>query len=475
MNFLLAATKAATRRNYAVFFALVAAMVVGAFFMPWLFLVAGALALLFILAQRLEWGLYALAAMAFFTNWQMSLTTQSLQDFLNISLPGSITAPVGDLFALVLGVAFVIALVFGWVSIKKGALHDLKIPLQWYGIFILAATVAAMYVYDRDVFLSLKYVMRPMVFVFLAFVVMPYLIIDNVKLLRRVFWVWLGLGALVVLYGLVSLVVVPSDGWPRVTPFAMFGWAPLGYNHNLLAEPLVALIPIGLYLCFWVRRERPTWFVSVRAVTIGMIVVALLTLSRAAWLALLVELAILAWYHREEVRAIVKSFRRRPAIVAAVVIFVVYMAGFLTSSIVAQSNATRQTMLDIVLYNFDASPWIGYGPGTFIRLMGEAKVFLIEYGAPLDSHGFLQKILLEDGLAGLITFLVFLFFVFKRLVKEQTRGSGDAQYLALCSLMMVTGAVIFQLFNTSYFTSTMWLPIGLALVGVRLIKEKKVD
>jgi hypothetical protein len=43
--------------------------------------------------------------------------------------------------------------------------------------------------------------------------------------------------------------------------------------------------------------------------------------------------------------------------------------------------------------------------------------------------------------------------------------------LALTLFIMASGAVIFQLFNTSYFNSVMWMPLGIATAGAVLIKQ----
>jgi hypothetical protein len=38
---------------------------------------------------------------------------------------------------------------------------------------------------------------------------------------------------------------------------------------------------------------------------------------------------------------------------------------------------------------------------------------------------------------------------------------------------MVVGEVIFQSFNTSYFISVLWLPIGVALTAAGFLKPSK--
>ena len=83
----------------------------------------------------------------------------------------------------------------------------------------------------------------------------------------------------------------------------------------------------------------------------------------------------------------------------------------------------------------------------------------------MDAHGLIQKMLVETGLFGLLAFVSFLGWVVWTLIK---RVRDDVFYQAL--LCMVAGALVFQLFNTSYLNSVLWLPIGMALAGVALKK-----
>ena len=161
-----------------------------------------------------------------------------------------------------------------------------------------------------------------------------------------------------------------------------------------------------------------------------------------------------------------------------IVIFVAlagYMFYFLRSSTVASSNIARQSMLDISWSYWQRSPWIGYGPNTFITLLSETKYFVMEFGDPLDAHGFLSKIIVEEGLFGLAFFLLFLGTVIKKIAISAREHSEQAVILSHCLLAMVLGIIMFELFNTAYFASTMWLPIGIALAGTGLIMSKKYD
>ena len=88
----------------------------------------------------------------------------------------------------------------------------------------------------------------------------------------------------------------------------------------------------------------------------------------------------------------------------------------------------------------------------------------------MDSHGFIQKILLEEGFVGLALFVIFLIIVFAELFKVESPVAEDGLLIPLM-ITMLAGVFAFQMFNTSYFSSVMWLPIGVALAAAKLSKH----
>ena len=93
-------------------------------------------------------------------------------------------------------------------------------------------------------------------------------------------------------------------------------------------------------------------------------------------------------------------------------------------------------------------------------MLGDSYIYRLDYGDPLDGHGFIQKIILEEGYVGLILFVSFLIWNILLLYKYRRD-----RYVSIM-LLTVVGAVVFQLFNTSYFNSVMWLPLGVASASV---------
>ncbi len=252
----------------------------------------------------------------------------------------------------------------------------------------------------------------------------------------------------------------------RATPFALGGFTPLGLNHNQLAEPLVAIIPVAAWLAWYYRRTQ----IWLRWAVGFMVAICLLTLSRAAWLSLGAEAAVLLWLYRQQAWQKLKSLAPEAKVLLATVATAVvgYMGFFLTSNVVSSSSGARFEVTEIALAYASVKPWFGYGPGTFVELLANSYVYTLEYGEALDAHGFIQKMLIETGIFGLLAFVGFLMWVVRTVAKH---ARTDVFYQAL--LCMCVGAILFQLFNTSYLSSVMWLPLGLALAGLTLKKQTK--
>ncbi len=126
------------------------------------------------------------------------------------------------------------------------------------------------------------------------------------------------------------------------------------------------------------------------------------------------------------------------------------------------------------MFEFSSHPIIGAGAGTFVERLGEAKDFLEDFGDPLDAHGFVQKILAEEGIVGFVLFLLLL----GRIVQTFAAGvraaeSPEARKTLLLFSLAAVGLVVYEIFNTTYWSAKMWLPIGLALAALPFWSKEK--
>jgi O-antigen ligase len=128
-------------------------------------------------------------------------------------------------------------------------------------------------------------------------------------------------------------------------------------------------------------------------------------------------------------------------------------------------------MTSVAWYHFTNHPFVGNGLNSFNDLVGKTFLYSVEFGDPLESHGFMQKLLSETGLLGFLGFVVLLLKIFKDLLHAYLNSFGTNKLMILLLIMMSCGAVFFQLFSTSYFLSQMWLPLGVSLAGIKLYQN----
>jgi len=348
--------------------------------------------------------------------------------------------------------------------------QDDKIGLLFFLPFFIISALSLWQVAPDQFNTSLKYLLRPILFFYLMWVALPIILIDSEKILNKAIKIFFCAGSLSAVMGFISLFSGQSifGFWQRATPISFWGLAPLGFNHNLLAEVLVAALPLAFYL--FVRhfgQAKKFYFFSALLIA----TIALLTFARAAWLALAAQLLIyflLSHNGQEKLHHL-----RQWALPALLIIpLAVYMFLFSISPIVQSSNSTRLDLTGIAWTYFKLHPWLGNGVGTFVPLVESTRLFTMEYGDPLDAHGVIQKIMAEQGLLGLIAFFVFVGWVLARIWRGWKTVVPDNKLLLLCFFMSVSGSLVYQLFNTSYYNAHLWLPVGLALAAVKLYEPK---
>lgn len=426
------------------------------------FVVLVVLAIVWALSYKPIYGLYVLLFLYPMLGWQINFGGyESLQN----TFLANINAPLADFWALILIAATALHFFRNRVRVL---LHP-GLPL--FVLFFLSALTSLFTVADSDVASGVQYIARNIIFIYCAYVVLPVNIVRRREEIWRGARVLLMVGALATLWGIASLFIVePFWGiWRRVTPFAIGGWAPFGLFHNDLAEVLVAILPLVFY--WYYRETRDAWRKIAFIYAVVITAVALLTFSRTAWIVLFVQAVIfMALSTRLQWRAVVRSVAPFAAVI--VVPIAIYMLIFSGSSYVASSTSARVDLARIAAIAFAEHPIIGNGVGTYINLVAGATAFRIEYGPPFDAHGVIQKLAAEQGVLGLVTFFLFVgvlvLFIYRVWRHEQEERYKE---LLLAMLVIAVGAVVFQVFNTQYYTAKMWMPIGLAVTAALLRKK----
>ncbi len=384
----------------------------------------------------------------------------------------SIDIPIAEGVFLVLLAVWALKIFLYWRRRNDRQWEPIFPIWQSYGAFMLAHIASAFSPLLPDTSLVFKYAARPVLFCYLAFVALPVNLIRSRRRLVNALWMIAGIGTIAALNGLVSVFFTPGSFLSAAKPLAMFGLSALGENHNELAEVLVFTAPATLALSRFITVGRIRRVLEGLAVFQAMI--CLLTFTRTGWIVLGIEVALLAltiW--RDAVRRNVRSLLMIGLLMMPLG---VAMAVYSVSHEATSSNSTRLMLSEIALDLFKSSPWLGSGAGSFIDRVGSTQVFLIEYGAPLDSHGFVQKIMAETGIVGLLA-LAFLAFQLGQIAWKSIRSMRGSTYFAPYMMIAIgaLGAVTYQLFNTGYWTGKMWLPIGIFLAATQVLKAPPRD
>lgn len=384
---------------------------------------------------------------------------------------GTIDLFLGEVIILFVLGAWALKIFFLWYKRRDKGWQP-KLPLlKSYAGLILAHLVSVFSPYRPDPVLVLKFVMRPVVFCYLAFIALPANLIRSVRRLKAVLGIMMVVGTIAAVNGLVSLALVESPGSiiRRAQPIALFGTNPIGDNHNVLAELLLATGPLTLALGAIAKKQstRRVLFALAAIQTL----VALLTFARTAWLVFFAQIVfLLATEWREAVK---KHLAAVFALAMLLLPLGLLQLQFSFSDTAQSSNSTRWMLTDIAYQSFLQYPWIGSGAGTFLWQVGSARIFYQEFGDPLDAHGFIQKLAVETGLVGLLAYAVFVIALILWARPRLAELKGSARLAGFGLVTAAGGAVCYQFLNTAYWSAHMWLPIGIMVAGLMVLQFKE--
>jgi len=438
-------------------------------------LVAGAVAIalpgLSTLAVLATTAIVALFAVRPMFGWSLVVLSYPFI-YLQLFIGREINIPYVDLFAMLTFVGVILRSVTKRLRLGHSSRFTLHSSLRLPGLlpFLLFIVVAAFSLTNVEhLALGVKYLLRPLTFFYLMFIVLPVVVVDTPRRLFTTFRLLFVVGIAAAAMGVWSLVFPPEPGvFRRAVPIAVFGTTPLGTNHNLIAEVLVSIIPIGIVLAAFAHERLRRWYVVGTAV---LSLVTLLTFSRNGWLTLAVEgLVLLVAVARDRGM----SWRRIATLAApAIAIAVLAVGVFSMSTIARSSNINRIRLTEIALAQFQEHPFVGAGVGTFIEAVSRDRWYVGDFGQPQEAHGLVQKLLAETGALGLIAFLALLASIIGYIVRVYRMSAITEHWrlILLALLLSAAGSIVFQLFNTSYFVSKLWLPLGIALTAARLAER----
>lgn len=350
-----------------------------------------------------------------------------------------------------------------------------RLPLaESYLALVIAHIASGLSRLLPDPVLVAKYAMRPILFDYLAFIALPVNLIKSRSRLITILTILTTIGVFAAANGLVAMIFPPGGGFiGRARPMQIFGVSALGDNHNSLGDFMVVTVPFALALAELVRDERQRRILHLMAGF--MFVIGLLTFSRSTWLVFILQavfLCLTEW--RAKFKKYIPQLMTASVLAIPLVLGMSYFA--FASQTAKSSNSTRIVLAEIAQDLFLSSPWLGAGAGSFVDRVGSTNLFVTEFGAPLDSHGFIQKVGAETGIIGLATLLLVVIQLFYLLYKgEKTFFRGPAHRAYLLLVAGACGVLLYQVFDTDYWTGKMWLPIGIALTAIPILSRLSAE
>jgi O-antigen ligase len=366
--------------------------------------------------------------------------------------------------------SFILRRIF-FIFFQSTKQEKLRWPLFFpFFIFLFFLVLSAFF--SNQPLNSLWAIARWPLFLYLAFIFLPDNLINNVKIFKKSLLVLLASTLMVLLSGYLSLYgqdwhnsffQIKSIGWQGIYPF--------GINHNLIAEFLNVGVFLILSTKFLIKNVRIKRLMNVAFIL--SVIAIILTFSRTAWITLALQTIIYVWYYLRT-----KKYKTKN-IITALAIFLILSSPLIWKMDNFQekngsSTASRWLLTEISWQSFLNRPYLGYGSGQFINLVDNNTRFIAKYGAPIDSHGFLQKILAENGIFALMSWIFILIYLLKIAYTSIKKYQAKNPWL-LPLWLGAGGGLFFQFFNTSYYKGKVWLPVTLALVGVRLITQYYED
>lgn len=386
----------------------------------------------------------------------------------------SFSLPIIDFIALILLLAFLTRLAFSLIFEPKKEMN-IKLPLFLpFFLFLLASLVSVFY--SADVSYSLWYFCRWPLFLYTAYIFVPYNLINNQKTLKRMIITLSFSSFLVLLFGFLSLY---GQDWQnaffRIRSISIAGMFPFGENHNLIAEFLNVGTFFVLALSFLAKNKRFKKFLNI--LFVFFILGVVLTFSRTAWLVLILQLFLYFVFLFKN-----KNWQVRDFIIPAIIMVILVSPLFLKMNKLQDENVSstenRLLLTEIGLKAFREKPITGYGSGYFIRLVDNNIRFKAKYGEAIDSHGVMQKVLAENGIFAFLAWIFLIIYLLKTFFVAAKKHASKNLWLWPLILGSI-GGLFFQFLNTSYYKGKVWLPIVLTLLAIKILdnesRENKKD
>ncbi len=275
---------------------------------------------------------------------------------------------------------------------------------------------------------------------------------------------------LVALYGLLQsrMGIVMDDAWLDVenSPDVQVRVYSVFLNPNILAEYLIAVIPLGIAM-FWVAK-KPFKKLILAGMILVMVLALVLTMSRGGWLGFAFSIFIFILLVRPKwlIALIPIGFFSIPFLPASIASRLLSITNFADSSI-----AYRFKMWDITLEIIEKywTSGVGFGHLPFKRVYETYIRTMPIY----HSHNSFLQTAAEQGLPGLLIFIAMFWLIMKYTylaIKDAKRDSY--QYIMGAGMISSLACVLMHgMFENILYIPriifTFWILIGFMLIIVK--------
>ncbi|MFH1326277.1 MAG: methyltransferase domain-containing protein [Candidatus Falkowbacteria bacterium] len=428
-------------------------------------LIGAILVIILLFSAYQEWALYALAFLIPVVNLYIPFS-----DF-NIHALGFVKdfrIPIVDLFGLALLLGFIIKSIFRILNNKQENKKIIFPALTAFVIFFTATLLSAVNAYSW--FASVWYVVRWILMFYAVYIVLPVNIITSKKILRNTIISFIFSAVVVSLMGVAS--VLQQDiynEFVRFKPISIFGSYPIGHNQKQISEILVSAIALLPALFYWFKSAIAKKVLT--AIYILFFIVLLGSFSRAAWLVLFLQLALLGIYYWHDVKQYISKWLVAVILVALFTLPLgFYMLSLQTSEVGLSSDQHRVLLTDIAQTGFVNHPLIGNGGGEYFRLQEKSIRYQATFASAMDAHGIWQKFMAEYGILGITTFCLFITSIAFYVYRAWQKITENIDYNLLAYTIIASFSIfVFEFFDTSFFRGKLWFIVGIMLATAKIL------
>lgn len=341
------------------------------------------------------------------------------------------------------------------LNIKFGRL-DYRFLIILYTIYAFFTSFFSINL-KTSIFKSISFVLL----IFFAFIIFPELTSEDkkrhevIKIIRNIMLA-------IILLNIVILVISPS--WAYKTFIHRFQG--VFSNPNSLGMFLMISLPIFTYffLTSNTKFEKGINFTFILLI----IILAIFTFSRAAWLGMLVFIMCILYY--------IKKILFKFTFISSIILLIMLFSSPFMMELLRLSEdpfTYRDRIWQIGLENFSDSKIIGKGFGTTQQIMSNKFVLkrfdVSEYHLGKHFHNIYVEILCETGLIGLLLFALFLISISYKFIKKIKNTQNKEKIFAISIYALFIGVIFHGFFESMLFSSgnvsniILWSLIGLAL------------